>query len=115
MLHILHHCASKYSVGLNTHSWNTKHFEVRISSGSILEWSVIAIAIAMVLNIPKQNHWKSEQNSSHFVPTEHHWITEGHCQTKQRATIGILNAFDIPALTVHLSFQCFMLEAISSF
>ena len=46
MLHILHHCASKYSVGLNTQHWNTEHFEVRISSGSILEWSVIAIAIS---------------------------------------------------------------------
>ena len=32
--------------------------------------------------------------------TEHHWKTECHCKTKQRAIIGNPNAFGIPAPTV---------------
>ena len=45
--------------------WNTERFEVRISNGSVLEWSVIAIAMAPTFL--KLNNWKLEQNGSHFV------------------------------------------------
>ena len=48
--------------------WNTQHFEVLISNGSVLEWSAITIAIALVLAIRKPNHWKSGINGGHFVP-----------------------------------------------
>ena len=34
---------------------------------SDFQWLVIAIAGAMVLTIPKPNHWISEQNGLHFV------------------------------------------------
>ena len=47
--------------------WNSKHFKVWISKSSVLEWSVIAIAIAMVPTIPEPNQWKSKVDSSHFV------------------------------------------------
>ena len=61
-----------YSGGLNNEHGNTyhmeyQHFEARISNGSVLEWSVIAIAIAMALTILEPNHGKSEQNGCHFV------------------------------------------------
>ena len=54
----------RYSGGLNTKHWNTKHFEFRISNGLVLEWSVMAIAKAMVPTILKPNQWKSEQKWS---------------------------------------------------
>ena len=70
---------TRYSGGLNTELWNTKSFEVRISNGFVLEWSVIA----MVPTIFKPNHWKSKQYGCQFVPisnfkTEHNWKTEHH-------------------------------------
>ena len=46
---------------MNTKYWNIERFEVPISNGSVLEWSVIAITIAMVTTILKPNHWKSQQ------------------------------------------------------
>ena len=46
---------------MNTEHWNTESFEVWISNGSVLEWLVIAIALAMVLTIPKPNYRKSAQ------------------------------------------------------
>ena len=46
--------------GLNTEHWNMKRFEVWSYSGSVLEWSVVAMAIAKVPTILKPNHWKSE-------------------------------------------------------
>ena len=58
----------KVKWGLEYQHWNTKHFEVPISNGSVLEWSLIAIAIAMIPTILKPNHWKFEQNGHHFVP-----------------------------------------------
>ena len=36
-----------YSGGLNTEHWNTKCYEVQIFNAWVLEWSVIAIAIAI--------------------------------------------------------------------
>ena len=48
--------------------WNTECFEVQISNGLVLEWSVIAKHIAMVPTIPKPNRRKSKQNGVHFVP-----------------------------------------------
>ena len=62
----------KYSQDLNT-----QHFEVQITNGSVLERSVLAIAIAMVPAILKLNHWKSEQNEGHFVQ-----ISNGFGQNK---------------------------------
>ena len=50
-------------------------FEVWISNGSVLDWSVIAIAIAMVPTILKLNHWISEQNGEQF-----NWISKGFGQ-----------------------------------
>ena len=42
------------------------------ASTPVLEWSVIAIANAMIPTILKLNHWKFEQNGAHFV-----WIFNG--------------------------------------
>ena len=56
-----------YSEGWNTKHWSTERFEVQISNGSVLEWSIMAIAVTMVPTIRKPNHWKSEQNCGHFV------------------------------------------------
>ena len=61
---------ANYCGGLNTEHWNTECFEVWISNGLVLEWSVIAIAISMVPTIPKLNHWKSQQKKATFeIPT----------------------------------------------
>ena len=80
----------QYSGGLNIEHWNTKHFKVWIFHGLVLEWSVIAIAMAPT--ILKLNHWKSKQNGSngsrqngrHFVqnrtPLEN--TTEGYHQSE---------------------------------
>ena len=35
-----------------------------------------------------------------LLKTEHHWKTDHNWKTEQKATIGIPNAFDIPAPTV---------------
>ena len=65
-IHTVEQWGLKYwTLEYQTH-WNTKPFEVRISNVSVLEWTVIAIAIAMVPAIQKLNHWKSEQNDHHF-------------------------------------------------
>ena len=46
---------SVYSGGLNTKEhWNTEDFEVQISNGSVLEWSVTAAV--RVPTILKPNH-----------------------------------------------------------
>ena len=42
----------QWGLEYQTH-WNTKHFEVQISNGLVLKWSVIEIAIAMVMTISK--------------------------------------------------------------
>ena len=93
------------------YSGNTKHFEVGISNDSVLEWLVIATAIAMVLIIPKPNHWKSKKMAAILFgfpmvlykmatilfKTECHWKNKHHWKTEQRATIGIPDMFRIPA------------------
>ena len=53
---------------------NTKSYEVRISNGSVLEWSVIAIVIAMV----SPNNWKSKQNGGHFALISNDFGQNGH-------------------------------------
>ena len=80
--------------------WNTDHFEVRISNGSVLEFSDIAIAKAMVPTMLNPNHWKSSKMAAILFKTEHHWKTE-----QGATTIGILNAFGIPAPTVKIFSQ----------
>ena len=61
----------------HTH-WNTEWFKVPISSGLLLKWLVIAIAIAVVLTFPKLNHWKSKQNGSHFDWISNSFGQNGH-------------------------------------
>ena len=43
-----------------------------------------------VILLKNEHHWK----------TENHWKTKRHWKTEQKATIGIPNAFNIPAPTV---------------
>ena len=52
------------------------NFEVQISNGLVLEWSVV-IAMAMVLTILKPNHWKSVQNGGHFVWISYSFVLNG--------------------------------------
>ena len=103
---------------------NYERFEILISNGSVLDWS-IAISTAMVPIILGQNHWKSKQNGSHFVQISNSFGQNGHhfvlisnsfrqngCHCVQNRTplenrtegytIGIPNAFVIPAPTVVL-------------
>ena len=102
----------QYSGGLTTKHWNIECFNVQIFNGSVFEWPVIAIAMVPTIF----NDWKPELNGSHYVrisnglvldkmvanlfKMEHHWNTERHWKTKQRATIRILNRFSILAHTV---------------
>ena len=62
--------------GLEYHTLEYLSFEVQISNGLVLEWSVIAIA--MVLNILKLNNLKSKNNGGHFVQISNGFRQNGH-------------------------------------
>ena len=95
-----------YSGGLNTKNWNTKHIGIltvlKFGFPMVRYWSfsVIAIAKAMVPTMLNPNHWKSSKMAAILFKTEHHWKTE-----QGATTIGILNAFGIPAPTVKIFSQ----------
>ena len=90
---LCHHLLIIYSICLTPckilyRGLHDKCFEVRISNDLALEWLVIAIVIVPTTGYPNKK-------AAILFKTEHHWKTE------QRATIGILNVFGIPALTVY--------------
>ena len=78
--------------------WNTKHYVGQIYNGLNLE--CLVIAIAMALTIPIRNHWKSKENSQHFVQNRTPLENQMQWKTEQRATTGIPNVFDIKTCSV---------------
>ena len=89
--------------------WNTKLFEVWIFNGLVLGWSVIAIAIGMVLTIPKLSHCKNPKKlAAIFVPISNGFGQNGRHFVQNRTplepnTIEIPNTFGIPAPAVIVS------------
>ena len=88
---------------MNTEHWNIECFEDLISNG--YGFGMVGHSNSFRPDIPKPNHWKSEQYGGLdfqwcWIKMEHHWKTEGYWKTKQKTTIGIPNAFGIPAPTV---------------
>ena len=66
---------------MNTKHWNIKCFEVRISIGSVFKWSVLALAIVMVLTSQIPNCWhynvgNNQRRESSFHRTRIQVVTE---------------------------------------
>ena len=63
----------------------------------VWEWSIRAMAIAMVLTVIKPNHWKSEQNGGHFV-----WISNGFGQNGRHF---VRNGTPLDLVTFSITFK----------
>ena len=69
----------------------------------VSEWSIRAMAIAMVLTILKPNHWKSEQNSGHLV-----WISNGLGQNGRHF---VRNGTPLDLVTFSITFKLVLKRA----